>query len=182
LNFPKFVGFLGHFLKQQCFWKMGVADIGRLPCPSKMASFSGNLNVEALLKVSYRNIYWLEIYKSLKSKIIKKAQFHKENGIKNNFPLQSFVFLKPVNIFVFRRASPLRFPEGEAILDGRGNCVMPATTIFQKHCFFMKCLRNLTNFAKFKFFCISCCNFIGLFNGVSFVFVLLVVWAVQSKR
>ena len=23
LNFPKFVRFLGHFLKKQCFWKMG---------------------------------------------------------------------------------------------------------------------------------------------------------------
>ena len=27
LNFPKFVRFLGHFLKKQCFWKMGVAGI-----------------------------------------------------------------------------------------------------------------------------------------------------------
>ena len=28
---------------------------------------------------------------------------------------------------------------------------------------------------------ISCCNFIGLFNGILFVFILLVVWAVQTK-
>ena len=35
LNFPKFVRFLGHFLKKQCFWKMGVAGIKQLPRPSK---------------------------------------------------------------------------------------------------------------------------------------------------
>ena len=27
VNFPKFVRFLGHFLKKQCFGKMGVAGI-----------------------------------------------------------------------------------------------------------------------------------------------------------
>ena len=62
----------------------------------------------------------------------------------------------------FRSASPLRFPENEAILDGHGNCLMPATPIFQKHCFFKKCPKNLTYFGKLKiFFRISCCNFIG---------------------
>ena len=82
LNFPKFVRFLGHFLKKQCFWKMGVAGIKQLPRPSKIASFSGNLNEEALLKVSFKNIDRFQKYKALKSKIVKKAQFHKENGIK----------------------------------------------------------------------------------------------------
>ena len=82
LNFPKFVRFLGHFLKKQCFWKMGVAGIKQLPRPSKIASFSGNLNEEALLKVSFKNIDWFQKYKALKSKIFKKAQFHKENGTK----------------------------------------------------------------------------------------------------
>ena len=43
-NFQKFVRFLGHFLKKQCFWKMAVAGIKQLPCPSKIAPFSGNLN------------------------------------------------------------------------------------------------------------------------------------------
>ena len=52
----------------------------------------------------------------------------------------------------FRRASPLRFPENETILDVRGNYLMPATPIFQKHCFFKKCPKNLTNFGKFKIF------------------------------
>ena len=67
----------------------------------------------------------------------------------------------------FRRASPLSFPENEAILDGHGNCLMPAMPIFQKHCFLKKCPKNLIYFGKFKiFFCISCCNFIGLFNGI----------------
>ena len=76
----------------------------------------------------------------------------------------------------FRMASSLSFPKNQAILDGLENCVMPATLIFQKHSFFKKCPKNLTNFGKFQiFFCISCCNFIGLFNCISFVFKLLVV-------
>ena len=82
LNFPKFVRFLGHFLKKQCFWKMGVAGIKRLPRPSKTGSFSWKLNGEVLLIDSFKNIDWLQKYKALKSKIVKKAQFHKENGIK----------------------------------------------------------------------------------------------------
>ena len=44
----------------------------------------------------------------------------------------------------------MRFPENEAILNGHGNCLMPATPIFQKHCFFKKCPKNLTNFGKFE--------------------------------
>ena len=39
LGFLKFVKFLGHFLKKQCFGKMGVAGIKQLPCPSKIVSF-----------------------------------------------------------------------------------------------------------------------------------------------
>ena len=83
LNFPKFVRFLGHFLKKQCFWKMGVAGIKQLPWASKIGSFSWKLNGAAVLKVSFKNIYWFQKYKALKSKIVKKAQFHRENGIKN---------------------------------------------------------------------------------------------------
>ena len=60
-----------------------MAGIKQLPRPSKIASFPGNLNEEALLKVSFKNIDWFQKYKALKkSKIGKKAQFHKENGIK----------------------------------------------------------------------------------------------------
>ena len=61
---------------------MGVAGIKQVPCPSKIASFSGNLNGEDLVKVSFKNIDRFQKYKALKSKIIKKVQFHKENGIK----------------------------------------------------------------------------------------------------
>ena len=71
---------------------MGVAGIKQLSSPSKIASFSGKLNEEAILKVSFKNIDW---------------------------------------------------------------------------------------FQKF-FFCISGCNFIGLFNDILFVFVLSVLFDVQS--
>ena len=50
----------------------------------------------------------------------------------------------------FRRPPSLSFHENEAILDGRVNCLMPATPIFQKHCFFEKCPKNLTNFYFFE--------------------------------
>ena len=112
LNFPKFVRFLGHFLKKQCFWKMGVAGIKRLPRPSKIGSFSWKLNGEALLKVSFKNIDWLQKYKALKSKIVKKHNFIRKMALKSNFPLQSFVFLKPVNIFGwnFQECFPIEFP------------------------------------------------------------------------
>ena len=70
LNFPKFVRFLRHFLKKQCFWKIGAAGIKQLPCPSKIASFSGNLNREALLKVSFKDIDWFQKCKALKWQIV----------------------------------------------------------------------------------------------------------------
>ena len=70
LNFPKFVRFLGHFLKKQCFGKMGMAGIKQLPRPSKIASFLWTLNGEALLKVSFKNVDWFQKYKALKWKII----------------------------------------------------------------------------------------------------------------
>ena len=61
---------------------MGVAGIKQLSSLSKIVSFSGKLNEEAILKVSFKNIDWFQKYKALKSKIVKKAQFHKENGLK----------------------------------------------------------------------------------------------------
>ena len=84
-NFPKFVRFLGHFLKKRHFWKMGMAGIKQLPRPSKIVSFSGNLNGEALLKVSFKNIDRFQKCKAFKSKIVNKVQFHKENRIKKQF-------------------------------------------------------------------------------------------------
>ena len=42
-NFPIFVRFLGHYLKKQCFWKMGMATVSCLPRPfSKNTAFSKN--------------------------------------------------------------------------------------------------------------------------------------------
>ena len=75
-------------------------------------------------------------------------------ALKKNFPLQSFVFLKPVKILEwnFQEGLPIEVPQNEAIWDGKGNYLMPATPIFQKHCFFKKCPKNLTNFGKFKIF------------------------------
>ena len=76
LDFPEhttgtyLIRFLWHFLKKQCFWKVGMAGIKQLPRPSKITSFSGNLNGEALLKVSFKNIGWFQKYKALKWKII----------------------------------------------------------------------------------------------------------------
>ena len=64
---------------------MGVAGIKQLPRPSKITSFSGNLNEEAILKVSFTNIDQFQKYKALNSKVVKKEQFHKENGIKKQF-------------------------------------------------------------------------------------------------
>ena len=61
---------------------MGVAGIKQLSSPSKIASFSGKLNEEGILNVSFKNVDWIQKYKALKSKIAKKAQFHKENGLK----------------------------------------------------------------------------------------------------
>ena len=51
---------------------MGAAGIKHLPHPSKIASFSGNLNGEALLKVSFKNIDWFQRYKFSKNSAFSK--------------------------------------------------------------------------------------------------------------
>ena len=79
--FQNLIDFQGKFWKSS-FWKMGMAGIKQLLHPSKIASFSGTLNEEALQKVSFKKIDQFQKYKVLKSKFSKKAQFHKENGIK----------------------------------------------------------------------------------------------------
>ena len=61
---------------------MGVAGITHLSSPFKTASFSGKLNEEAILKVSFKNVDWFQKYEALKSKIVKKTKLHKENGLK----------------------------------------------------------------------------------------------------
>ena len=169
----KICWFLGPFLKKQCFWKMGMAGIKQLPCPSKIAFREPHWGSPT---ESFIQKCWLVL--EIQSFEVESCTFLTVMEFKALYFWNQSIFLNET----FRRASPLRFPENEAILDGRGNCLMPATPIFQKHCFFKKCPKNLTNFGKFKkFFCISFCNFIGLFNGISFVFILLVVWAVQTK-
>ena len=61
LNFPKFVRFLGHFLKKKCFRKMGMAGIKWGQRSSTIPPFFMNFNEEALLKVSFKNIDWFQI-------------------------------------------------------------------------------------------------------------------------
>ena len=46
---------------------MGVAGIKQLPWPSKIVSFSGKLDGEALLKVSFKNADRFQKYKALKA-------------------------------------------------------------------------------------------------------------------
>ena len=85
LEFSKICQIFRAFIGKAVFLENGYAGIKQLPRPSKITSFSGNLNGETLLKVSFKNIDRFQKYKALKSKIIKKAQFHKENGIKKSF-------------------------------------------------------------------------------------------------
>ena len=60
-EFFKICWFLGPFLKNQCFGKMGVAGIKWGQRSSTIPPFLMNLNVEALLKVSFKNIDWFQI-------------------------------------------------------------------------------------------------------------------------
>ena len=64
LNFFKNCWLLGPFLKKPCFWKMGMAGIKWQPCLSTRPSFSVNINEEAFLKVSFKNIDWFQISKN----------------------------------------------------------------------------------------------------------------------
>ena len=115
-EFFKICWLLGPFLKNQCFGKMGVAGIKWGQCSSTIPPFLMNLDVEALLKVSFKNIDWFQI------------------------------------------------------------CPFSKTTAFSK-----KALKT-NKFCKIQiFFCISGGNFIGLFNGILFVFILSVVVDTQKE-
>ena len=132
---------------------MGVAGMKQLPRPSKIASFLRSLNGEAFLKVSYQNVDWFQKYKALKWKNPFLMPFSLWNcTLFTNFDFKTLYFWNRSIFFkeTFRSAFLLRFLKNEAILDGRGNCLMPATPIFPKHCFFKKCPKNLTNFTKFQ--------------------------------
>ena len=66
--------FLGPFLKNQCFGKMGVAGIKWGQRSSTIPPFLLNLNEEALLKVSLKNIDWFQICTFSKTAVfLKKA-------------------------------------------------------------------------------------------------------------
>ena len=103
-------------MKNQCFGKMGVAGIKWGQCSSTKPPFLLNLNEEALLKLSFKNIDWFQI------------------------------------------------------------CPFSKTAAFSK-----KGPKNQQNLKFRIFFCISGGNFIGLFNGILFVFILSVVVDTQKE-
>ena len=55
---------LGPFSKKPHFWKMGMAGIIWWPFLSTRPSFSVNINEEAFLNVSFKNIDWFQIWKN----------------------------------------------------------------------------------------------------------------------
>ena len=81
-----------------------------------------------------------------------------------------------------RWASSLRLIENECIVDGYGSYLMPATPIFQKITFSKKVskTKQILKISK-TFFFISGSNFIGLFNGTLFVFIISVVTGAQKE-
>ena len=105
------------------------------------------------------------------------AFFEKAVVLENGQIWNQSIFLNET----FRRASSLRFNKNGGIVDERCTHLMPATPIFPKH-WFQKRPSKPTNFVKFKKnFCISGGNFIGLFNGILFVFILSVVVDIQKE-
>ena len=60
-DFFKICWFFGPFLKKLCFGKMGRAGIKWGQRSSTIPPFLMNLNEEALLKVSFKNIDWFQI-------------------------------------------------------------------------------------------------------------------------
>ena len=106
-----------------------------------------------------------------------RAFFEKSVFLENGQLWNQSIFLNET----FKRGSSWRFTKNGSIVDGCGPCLMSVTPIFWKPCFFKKG-PEINNFWKIKiFFCISGSNFIGLFNGISFVFILLVVFGVQRN-
>ena len=73
----------------------------------------------------------------------------------------------------------MRLIENECIVDGYGPHLMPT---FSKNLLFQKRSLKPTNFEHFKnIFFISGSNFIGLFNGTLFVFIISVVADTQKE-
>ena len=74
---------------------------------------------------------------------------------------------------IFSKASSFSFMKSEYTMIGHGPYFMPATLIFQKHCFFKKGPKKLTKISNFV--CTLGSHFIGLFNGILHVLILLVI-------
>ena len=107
-----------------------------------------------------------------------RAFFEKAVVLENGQIWNQSIFLNET----FRRASSLRFNKNGGIVDERYPHLMPATPIFPKHWFFKKGPKNQQILKNSKFFfCISGGNFIGLFNGILFVFILSVVVDTQKE-
>ena len=62
LRFSTFVRFLGPFLENYCFRKMGVGGMKRGSRPPILLSYFTKLNEQALLKVSLKNIHLFQSY------------------------------------------------------------------------------------------------------------------------
>ena len=86
-EFFKICWFLGPFLKNQCFGKMGVAGIKWGQRSSTIPPFLLNLNEEALLKVSFKNIDWFQICPFSKTTAFSKK------ALKNNKFKKKIAFL-----------------------------------------------------------------------------------------
>ena len=141
-NFPKFVRFLGHFLKKQCFWKMGMAGIKQLPCPSKIASFSRNLNEEALLKVSFNKTE--NPFQSYNPQILSNAPLWQKSLKMQNFTIETQLFCNKLYL-IFKFSSFVFYCKYFV----RGN------TIILYVCDFFLQLYNFSNYCKKnKEFCI----------------------------
>ena len=74
---------LGPFLKKQCLWKMVGASIKQEPRPSTIPSFLVNLNEEALLKVSFKNIDLFQICPFSKTTAFSKKGPKNQQNLKN---------------------------------------------------------------------------------------------------
>ena len=73
------------FFEKVSFWKMGVAGIKWGPYPSTIHSFSINLNEEALLKVSFKNIDKFQSCPFSKTTFFSKRALKVQMFLKNYF-------------------------------------------------------------------------------------------------
>ena len=82
-KFSTFVRFLGQILENQCFRKMGVAGMKWGPRPPILYSFFRELNEEALLKVSLKNLHLFQSYPFFKNTTFSKMALKIYQKLKN---------------------------------------------------------------------------------------------------